>query len=131
MTDSILDSVKEALGVPVDQPAFDSELILHINSVFSTLTQLGVGPVEGFVINDKTATWDDFIPNNLKMNDVKTFVFLRVKLIFDPPSTSFVIAAIQEQIKETAWRLNVTREETGWVDPDPDPIVIDPDPELT
>lgn len=126
MTESILDSIKETLGVPVDSTSFDNELMLHINSVFSTLTQLGVGPKDGFRIEDKTKVWGDFIPNSLKMNDAKTYMSLRVKLLFDPPATSFVLAAIQEQIQETAWRLNVTREETDWVNPDPvDPVPSD------
>lgn len=126
VTDSILDSVKEALGVPVDQPAFDSELVMHINSVLSTLRQLGVGPVAGFMIVDNTSTWSELLGDSTKMNDSKTYLFLRVKMLFDPPATSFVLDAMKEQIRESEWRLNVTHEETGWVDPNPAPVVTDP-----
>jgi hypothetical protein len=126
MTESILDSVKETLGVPVDSTSFDQELILYINAALSDLNQLGVGPKDGFAITDKTAIWGDFLTNTLKMNDARTYAALRVKLLFDPPSTSFVIAAIQEQLKESAWRLNAKREETDWVNPDPvDPVLSD------
>lgn len=121
MTESILDSVKETLGVPVDSTGFDSELMIYINSVFSTLNQLGVGPADGFRIESKNNEWGEFLTNNLKMNDVKTYVSLRVKLLFDPPATSFALDAIKEQIQEHAWRLNVTREETDWTAP-PEPI---------
>lgn len=129
MTDSILDSMKEALGVPVAQTAFDAELTLHINTVLSTLRQLGVGPASGFAITGKDEVWADFIdPTAMpKFNDVKTYVLLRVKLIFDPPATSFVIDAYKEQVQEIAWRLNVSREETDWVDPFapvPDPTEV-------
>lgn len=118
MTDSILDSVKEALGLPVDSSGFESEIIMYINSVFSTLNQLGVGPVEGFRIDNNTPVWADFLgPDSLKFNDVNTYMVFRVKLMFDPPATSFGIDAMQEQIKEAAWRINVAREETAWVDP--------------
>lgn len=120
METSILTSTKKILGLAEDYTAFDLDVITHINSAFSTLTQLGVGPVEGFIIEDETAVWSDFIPDNdLQYNSVKTYVYLRVRMLFDPPSTSFVIAALNEQIKELEWRLNIHREETGWTDPDP------------
>lgn len=120
MTDSILDSVKEALGVPVDSTDFDSELTMYINSVLSTLNQLGVGPVGGFMITSNEATWADFLGDNPKLNDAKTYMTFRVKLMFDAPPTSFALDAIKEQIKETEWRLNVTREATDWVNPEPE-----------
>lgn len=120
METSILTSTKKILGLDADYTAFDLDVITHINSVFSTLTQLGVGPVAGFMIEDETADWSDFIPiDDIQYNSVKTYMYLRVRMLFDPPSTSFVIAALNEQIKELEWRLNVHREETGWVDPDP------------
>ena len=124
MTDSILDSVKQALGVPVDSTDFDPELMMYINSVLSTLNQLGVGPVEGFRITDNTATWVDFLGDNPKLNEAQTYTSFRVKLMFDPPPTSFALDAMKEQIQEASWRLNATREETEWVDPTP---VADPD----
>jgi hypothetical protein len=127
---SILTSTKKILGLDASYTAFDPDVTTHINSAFSTLTQLGVGPAEGFMIEDETAVWDDFLvmTDDLQYNSIKTYVYLRVRMLFDPPATSFVIAALNEQIKELEWRLNVHREETGWVDPDPDPIPpTDPD----
>ena len=120
MTESILDSVKQALGVPVESTDFDSELTMYINSVLSTLNQLGVGPNEGFSISGKEETWSELLgENSKKLNDAKTYLTFKVKLMFDQPPTSFALAAIQEQIKETEWRLNVTRESTDWVNPEP------------
>jgi len=126
MEESILTSIKKVLGLAADYTEFDEDVLLHINSVFSTLAQLGVGPVGGFMIEDDTSTWDEFIGEDLEYNAVKTYVCLRVRLLFDPPTTSYLIDAINNQIKELEWRLNVKREETGWVDPDPTPPVINP-----
>lgn len=123
METSILKSTKKILGLAEDYTVFDLDVITHINSAFSTLTQLGVGPVEGFMIEDETADWSDFILDDLQYNSIKTYVYLRVRQLFDPPTTSYLIAAFNDQIKELEWRLNVHREETGWVDPGP---VIDP-----
>lgn len=125
MNSSILTSVKKNLGIAEDYTAFDEDILMHINSVFSTLTQLGLGPIEGFDIADKTAVWSDFLGTNKKLNSVKTYVYLKVRLLFDPPSTSYLIAAMEKQVEEIGWRLNVTREETDWVDPNP-PVVADP-----
>jgi hypothetical protein len=127
---SILTSTKKILGVAEDYTAFDVDIITHINSAFSTLTQLGVGPSVGFMIEDETSDWDDFLvfvddPQN---NSVKTYVYLKVRQLFDPPTTGFLITAFDEQIKQLEWRLNVHREETEWTDPNPPPPVpIDPD----
>jgi hypothetical protein len=128
MEPSILTSTKKILGIAEDYTVFDLDVITHINSAFSTLTQLGVGPADGFMIDDETAVWTDFIADDLQYNAVKTYIYLRVRLIFDPPSTSYLIAAFTDQIKELEWRLNTHREETGWIPP-PDPPVdpIDPD----
>lgn len=126
MEDSILTSTKKILGIAADYTAFDLDIITHINAAFSTLTQLGVGPSGGFMIEDATLTWDDFVTDDIQsVSSIKTYVYLRVKMLFDPPPTSFVIEALQKQITELEWRLNVHREETGWVDPDPAP---EPDP---
>lgn len=116
---SILTSVKKMLGVVEDNVDFDDELILHINSVFPTLNQLGIGPENGFMIEDDTATWDQFLGDNLLLNDAKTFVFLRVKLLFDPAQTSYLIDALNKRADEIAWRMNVVRETTEWVNPNP------------
>lgn len=120
MSDSILTSTKKILGIEETYTAFDPDVLTHINSVFSTLHQLGIGPVEGFVIEDDEAVWADFIGNDMRLSAVKTYVYLRVRLLFDPPSTPYHITAISEEIKELEWRLNVTREEESWIDPDPD-----------
>lgn len=129
METSILVGTKKILGLAEDYTAFDHDVITHINTAFSTLTQLGVGPAEGFMIDDDTAEWIDFISDSdLQYNSVKTYVYLRVRMLFDPPATSFVITAMNEQIKELEWRLNVHREETGWVDPDPPGPNLPPDP---
>src|SRR5690348_398765 len=90
---------------------------MHINTAFSMLNQLGVGPEAGFAIEDAVPTWDTFLGDDLRLNAVKTYVYLRVRLLFDPPSTSFVIEAINKQITELEWRLNVQREGGSWTDP--------------
>lgn len=117
MITSILDSVKKSLNLAADYTPFDEEVIMHINSVFSTLNQLGIGPDVGFMIEDKDATWDAFLGSDPRLNNVKTYVFLRVKLLFDPPNTGFTTAAIERQIEQLEWRLNVQREDTEWIDP--------------
>lgn len=124
MTDSILYSVKKILGIHEDDPAFDPDILMHINGVFSTLQQMGIGPDTGFEIVDETATWGTYLNGNLALNSVKTYVYLRVRLLFDPPTTSYLIDAMNNQIKELEWRINTTREDVSWVDPDP-PEIID------
>lgn len=114
MTDSILESTKKNLGIDADYTVFDPDITLHINSVFSTLTQLGIGPVEGFEIEDDTATWSDFLDNDPRLNSVKTYVYLRVRLMFDPPNNGFLVDNMQKQIDELTWRINVTREFRDW-----------------
>jgi hypothetical protein len=116
---SILTSTKKILGIAEDYTVFDLDIITHINTAFSTLTQLGIGPVEGFMIEDDSEVWTDFIEDDLQFNAVKSYVWLRVRYLFDPPSTSYLITATEKQIQEFEWRLNAHREETGWVDPDP------------
>ena len=119
MIESILDSTKRNLGIDPSYDAFDDQIISHINSVFSTLEQLGVGPVGGFMIEDNEPVWADFLGGDPRYNAVKTYVYLRVRLLFDPPATSFAIASMQEQAREMEWRLNVTREHESWVNPIP------------
>lgn len=123
MDPSILTSTKKILGITEDYTAFDPDITTHINTAFSTLTQLGVGPAAGFMIEDETAVWDDFLvfADDLEYNAIKSYVYLRVRLLFDPPTTSFTITAFDDQRKELEWRLNVHREETEWTDPDPPP----------
>lgn len=104
--DSILTSIKSQLGITEQQTSFDDQLIIHINSVFSILTQLGVGPKTGFSINDKNDKWDNFISDLSKIRMVKTYVYLKVRMIFDPPTSSSVIEAIKQSINELEFRLN-------------------------
>jgi hypothetical protein len=118
MTESILDSVKKVLNLNSDYTPFDQDVIMHINSVFSILNQLGVGPENGFMIEDKEAVWSDFLEGDLRLNNVKTYVYLRVRMLFDPPTIGYLKDAMQEQIKELEWRINVQRESVAWTDPD-------------
>lgn len=110
MEDSILTSVKKMLGPEESYEHFDQDIITHINSALATLTQLGVGPEDGFVIEDKTATWTDFISSDKLLKLVPTFVYLKVRLGFDPPTTSAVLEAFERQAKEYEWRINVAAE---------------------
>ena len=107
--ESILTSIKKMLGIDEEYTHFDADIIMHINSVLMILTQLGVGPAEGFIIEDDTSTWVDFIPeaNAAQLHDVKSYIFMKVKLIFDPPLSSAVIESYNRQIAEFEWRLNV------------------------
>ena len=106
--DSILTSIKKLLGITEEYEHFDPDIIMHINSAFMILNQLGVGPEEGFSIRDKSSTWDEFIHEGSNLEAVKTYVHLKVKLMFDPPLSSTVIEAIKSQINELEWRLNVS-----------------------
>ena len=107
--ESILTSIKKMLGIDEEYTHFDADIIMHINSVLMILTQLGVGPAEGFMIEDDTSTWVDFIPeaNAVQLHAVKSYIFMKVKLIFDPPLSSAVIESYNRQIAEFEWRLNV------------------------
>lgn len=105
--ESILKSIKDMLGPEVDNDDFDTELIMHINSVIMGLTQMGLGPSEGFEIEDETSTWQDFLPNVKKFGAVKTYIYMKVKLIFDSSTmSSALIEAFNRQIAEFEWRLN-------------------------
>ena len=104
--ESILTSIKKQLGYEADETGFDDEIITHINSVISDLTQLGVGPSEGFEIEDETSIWTDFIPDMRKFNGVKTYIYMRVKLIFDSSTmSSALIESFNRQIDRFEWRL--------------------------
>jgi hypothetical protein len=110
VSNSILQSTKKVLGIEASYTAFDPDILMHINSAFSTLDQLGVGPEGGFEIFDESATWSDFIGDDPRLNSVKTYVYLKVRLAFDPPGTSYLINALEKQATELEWRLNVVRE---------------------
>ena len=103
---SILNSIKKLLGISEDYESFDADIIMHINSVFMILNQLGVGPSKYFMITDKTATWDDFLPNEeVKAEAVKSYMYLKVRLMFDPPLSSVVMECMNRTINELEWRL--------------------------
>lgn len=123
MIQSILTSTKKNLGLDASYTVFDEDILTHINSAFATLNQLGIGPEDGYAIEDASATWDAFFGENLKYSSIKTYVYLSVKLLFDPPSTSYYVTAIEKQKQELEWRLNVVREQTDWVDPEPEPVL--------
>lgn len=129
MSSSILTSIKKVLGITEADTVFDPDIIMHINSVFSTLKQYGVGPDDGFAIEDKVPTWADFIGPNKAFNFVQTYVALKVRLIFDPPGTSYLIAAYKEQAAEFEARISIERELHQWVNPNPAPasqlVIID------
>lgn len=107
--ESILTSIKKLLGIEEEYTQFDPDIIMHINSVLMILTQLGVGPANGFIIEDDTATWIEFAPEmtTAELHAVKTYVYMKVRLIFDPPLSSAVIESMAKQIAEFEWRLNV------------------------
>ena len=106
MEESILTSVKKMLGITKEYDAFDMDIIMHINSVFMILNQLGVGPSEAFRITDDSTKWSDFILENSKLESVKSYMYLKVKLLFDPPTNSAVAEANNRMISELEWRLN-------------------------
>lgn len=107
--ESILTSIKKLLGIAEEYEHFDNDIIMHINSVFMILTQLGVGPSKGFMITDSSATWDDFLPeDNEQLQSVKTYMYMKVRLMFDPPTSSAVMESMNRMISEFEWRLNVT-----------------------
>lgn len=116
VSDSILLSIKKMLGLNEDYDVFDPELIIHINTVFGTLHQLGVGPEEQFRISGDNETWLDFDTDGEQIDEVKSYIYLRVRLLFDPPSSSFVLSSFQEQLKELEWRLNVKVDEIKGTD---------------
>lgn len=103
---SILNSVKKALGI-VEYDFFDPDLIVHINSVFADLNQIGVGPDNGFSISDKSAVWSSFTANDMLLQNVKSYMFLRVKLLFDPPASATVLNSYEKQINEFVYRMYV------------------------
>ena len=110
MEESILTTIKKMLGITEDYTAFDLDIITHINSVFLILNQLGVGPSDGFRIEDKSNTWDEYIKDSKQLNAVETYIYLKVKLMFDPPLSSAVMKANEQMINELEWRLNVEAE---------------------
>lgn len=121
---SILNDIKKILGVEPEHTAFDIDIITHVNGVFSTINQLGIGPEFGFEIIDDAAQWEDFfgVDPDPRLNGIKTYIYLKVRLLFDPPPTSFAIQATERQIAEIEWRLSAYRESVEWV---PDEVILD------
>lgn len=111
--DVILDDIKKILQLPADYDVFDLDMKIGIDSAFSTLQQLGVGPEEAFTVEDGTETWSQFfqgVPEQKNLKAVKTYIQLRVRVLFDPPTNSFGLESLKEQIKELEWRLSVQAE---------------------
>lgn len=109
---SILISIKKLLGIDKDYVQFDQDIIININSALMSLMQLGVGPQSGFKIRGEEETWNDFIGERIDLESVKTYIYLKVRLTFDPPQSSYLIENIKEQLKEIEWRLNFQVEST-------------------
>jgi hypothetical protein len=110
MEESILNSTKKVLGLSEGYTAFDLDIITHINLAFSIVNDLGVGPTGGFYIEDKTSLWSDFVASPTQLATLRTYVFLKVRMLFDPPATSFAIEMMTKQVEEYEWRMSTRRE---------------------
>lgn len=110
---SILQTTKQMLGLPAEYDAFDEQIILHINSVFTILQQLGVGPSQGFKIEDDEPEWADYLTSGMEIEAVKTYMYLKVKYLFDPPANSAFAEALNRTISEFEWRLSVITDSGG------------------
>ena len=109
MDEQILTSIKKLLGIYEENTDFDTDILIHINSVITILNQLGIGPDKGFTVDEDT-TWNDYLDDNTKINSVKSYIYLKVKLIFDPPMSSAIKEANKQMIDELEWRLNLYHE---------------------
>lgn len=107
MQDSILTDVKKLLGITEDYTHFDTDIVIYINSALSTLNQIGVGPQEGYRIGSADEGWSEFMGNTDLLEEIKSYVYLKVRLIFDPPTNAFMVTAMEKQIDELTWRLSV------------------------
>lgn len=123
--ESILNSIKKLLGMDKNFNAFDQDVIIHINSVFLVLNQIGVGPENPFQITGEEELWTDFMEDISKINLVRSYMYLKVRLIFDPPSTGVLHEAMERQIQEFEWRLNIQGEEVRMNGRKPDPELGD------
>ena len=106
MEDNVLNSIKKLLGIPEDYTAFDQDIMIHINSVFMILSELGVGPSNGYSLKDGTEKWGEFISDAENLEGIKTYVYMKVTTIFDPPLNSAVLPSMKELISEFEWRIN-------------------------
>ena len=110
MDESILNTIKKQLGLDVEYSPYDADILVLINSALMSLTQLGVGPKKGFHVEDYTARWSDFLINDVGLEAAKNYVYLKVRVTFDPPTSGSVLDAYKKQIEELEWRLNVQAE---------------------
>lgn len=120
MENSILKSVKKTLGIDPSFTNFDTDILMHINSAFAVLNELGVGPELGYQIEDDTALWAAFYGTDPRYNLIRTYVYLKVRILFDPPNTGYLVTALNEQIREYETRISYYRETTGWYPPETD-----------
>ena len=121
METSILRSTKKVLGIDPDDQTFDIDIIIFINSALSTITTLGLTHVQ---VSDDAAKWEDIASDQELLGLIRAIVYLRVRMLFDPPVTSYTQQAMNQQIEELEWRLNVEREDTEWIDPNSPPIAL-------
>lgn len=124
--DSILKTIKKMSGVLVDDDSFDIDVITQINTVFVELNDLGIGPEDGFMIESDTETWATYFEDDVNLNNVKTFMALKVRLAFDLPTTSYHIEAIERQIDKLEWRIVNRKERSTWTPPTPPVVVVLP-----
>lgn len=129
--ESILDTTKKILSVDAEYDVFDLDIMTHINTYFSVLHQVGVGPKDGFAITGPLEVWGQFTNNYAVLNDVKSYIWAKVRLAFDPPTTGYTTTLIENLCKELEWRLQVTAEKIAPYDagPTPPPPTPEPDPE--
>jgi hypothetical protein len=121
METSILRSTKKVLGIEPDDNTFDVDIIIFINSALSTIKTLGLGQIQ---VTDDSAEWEDIVSDEDLLGLIRAIVYLRTRMLFDPPTTSYTQQAMTHQIEELEWRLNVGREDTDWIDPNSPPIVL-------
>lgn len=110
ITNSILQDVKQTVGQEFDDDTFDIDIMMHINTVFFTLNQLNVGPIDGFEIKDESTLWSDYTNGVKNLNAVKSYIYLRVRLLFDPPTNSFLVTSLEKQQEQLEWRLAVDQD---------------------
>lgn len=108
MDSSILTSIKKLLGIAEEDASFDQDIIMHINTVFAILAQLGVGPEGGFSIEDDSAVWGNYLGNATNLELVKSYIYMKVRSMFDPPTSSILAEAMNKNISELEWRINAT-----------------------
>lgn len=109
-TTSILLSIKKLLGIPSEADAFDSDIIMHINTVLANLVQMGVGPSDGFTIEGESANWSDFVGDTKKIEQIKSYVYLKVRMLFDPPQSSVLMDSMNKQASELEWRMYIEKD---------------------